>query len=88
MRQGCRTWVAVKWVIAGGSEVVWVFGMYFGVVLLVPTMYVIILELPVVVLGWAEQGIQSTMTNTSRMMWQLRWVFWSEQGSGELVGGI
>ena len=53
-RQGCWTWVAAKWVISGGSEVGWVFRMYFRVVLLVPTMYVVVLELPVVVLGWAE----------------------------------
>ena len=46
--------MAVKWVVAGGSEAGWVFRMSFGVVLLVPTMYIVILELPVVVLGWAE----------------------------------
>ena len=67
-----------KQVVAGGSRASWVFGTHFGGVLLGLAMGVIVLELLLVVLSQAEQGIRSLSTNMSTMMWQSHCV---EQGS-------
>ena len=55
--QGCRTQVVVKRVVAGGSGACWVLGTCFGGVLLGLAVYVVVLELLVVVLSRAEQGM-------------------------------
>ena len=61
-------WAVAKQVVAGGSRVSWVFGTRFGGVLLGLAMGVIVLELLVVVLSQAEQGIWSLSTNMLTMM--------------------
>ena len=73
--------------VLGHARVSWVAGVGTGGVSLVLAVYVIVLELPVVVLSWAEQEIRSTTTNMSMMTCRSCWVFRSEQGSGERVGG-
>ena len=55
-RQGCGTRAAAKRLVSGGSGASWVFGTHFGGVLLGLAMYVVVLELPVVVLRQGEQG--------------------------------
>ena len=77
-RQGRRMQAAAKRVVAGGSGASGVFGPCFWGVLLGLAMGVIILELLVLVLSQAEQGIWSLSTNMSTMMWQSHCV---EQGS-------
>jgi hypothetical protein len=73
--------VVVKRVVAGGSGASWAFGTHFGGVLLGLAVYVVVLELPVVVLGRVEQGNQpSTMT------WQWYVSFWGVQ-LGQAGGG-
>jgi hypothetical protein len=62
----------VKQVVAGVSGASWVFGMCFGGVLLGLAVYVVVLELPVVVLGRAEQGTWLSSSNTLTVTWQSR----------------
>jgi hypothetical protein len=72
MWQGCRTQVAAEQFVAGCSGASWVSGTHFGGVLLGLAMYVVVLELLLVVLSRAEQGMQLSSTD-ALMMWQIRW---------------
>jgi uncharacterized membrane protein len=83
-RQGCRTRAAAKQLVSGVSGASWVFGTHFGGISPGLAVYVVVLELLLVVLSRAEQGVQSLSTNTSTMTWQSCWV---ERGSVARAGG-
>jgi hypothetical protein len=58
--------VVVKQVVAGGSGASWVLGTRFGGVLLGLAVYVVVLELLLVVLSRAKQGMRPSSTMTWR----------------------
>jgi hypothetical protein len=68
-RQGCRMRAAAKQLVYGGCGANWVAGTGIGGVLLGLAMYVVILELPVVVLDRAEQEIQPLSMDMLLMTW-------------------
>ena len=64
---------AARWFVLGGSGASWVVGTHLGVILVGLAMYVVVLELLVVVLSWAEQEFRSSSLNTSKVTWQFAW---------------
>jgi hypothetical protein len=69
--QGCRMPVVVEQVVAGVSGASWVLGTRFGGVLLGLAVYLVVLELLVVVLSRAGQGMRPLLMDASLMMWQV-----------------
>jgi hypothetical protein len=63
--------VVVKQVVAGGSGASWVLRTRFGGVLLGLAVYLVVLELLLVVLSRAEQGMRPLLTDASLMTWQV-----------------